>query len=150
MFDMIKKILTTSPSKDANAETSQQRLQVATCALFVEMAMIDGDFSNEERTSILNIMNDLFDVTTEQTQEIIEAASAEVDNSIDSWYFTNLLNTSFSKPERVTIVEYLWKLVLADGHMDKHEAYLTKKVSGLLKLSHEEFISAKQKALRRD
>jgi len=46
-------------------------------------------------------------------------------------------------------MELVWKLVYADGILDKHEDYLAHKLAKLLRLSHRELIDAKLKALGR-
>jgi uncharacterized tellurite resistance protein B-like protein len=150
MLDMIKKLLGADNANESADINDQSNLQVATCALFVEMALIDGEFTDDERNSIIDIMGETFSLSSDQTTEIIKAAVTKVEQSVDSWQITKYLNENLSKANRVIIVENLWRLVLADGHMDKHETYLTNKVSGLLKLSHEEYIAAKQKALQKN
>lgn len=147
MFETIKKMIlgTSSNAPDDHAKN----IQIATCALFVEMSQADGEFSKIEHDSIIKIMQTMFALSPEETKLIMETASTEVDESIDSWKFTSFLNNNLPKKDRVAIVEHIWDLVFADGHLDTHELYLTNKLGGLLKLSHDENIAAKEKALKK-
>ena len=110
------------------------------------MANIDGDFSAEERDTIVNLMKDHHDVSEEETHAVIDTAHAELEKSVDLWTFTNQINQHYSIEEKQEIVEFLWRLTHADGVADPHEEYLTRRVTKLLRLSHKDFIVAKLRA----
>ena len=48
--------------------------------------------------------------------------------------------------DKIKILEMLWGLVYADGHMDKYEESLMRKITPLIGLGHGEMIQAKLKA----
>ena len=80
---------------EAQTDSPEQRghsISVATCALFLEMATIDGEFSDEERGNILSILEKEFQLSHEDAAELIEAAREELKQSIDLWKFSNLIN----------------------------------------------------------
>ena len=77
----------------------------------------------------------------------MKSSQKELDGSIDLWQFTNLVNENYSRYEKINIVEMIWKIVYADGKLDKHEDYLVHKLGKLLRLSHKELINAKLKVL---
>ena len=126
---------------------SDHDIRIATCALFLEIAGIDGEFSKEERHQILSVLKTNYQLSDEYAAELIEAAQEELDRSIDLWHFTNLINQHYSEEERVQIVEMVWRIVYVDGRLDKHEDYLMHKLSKLLRLSHGQLIDAKMKVL---
>ena len=66
-----------------------------------------------------------------------------MNRSIDLWQFTNLINQNYSTDEKLQIIETMWKIVYADGRLDKHEDYLVHKLSNLLRLTHKQLIDAK-------
>ena len=148
MIDYLKKYFfeTQATSCDSGGVTHQRKISVATCALLVEMANIDGDFSSEERDTIVNLMKDHHDISEEEADAIIETAHAELEKSVDLWTFTNQINQHYSIEEKQEIVEFLWRLTHADGVADPHEEYLTRRVTKLLRLSHKDFIVAKMRA----
>ena len=138
-----------APEAGEKKETDEKRLQVATCALFLEMAKMDDEFSDDERERILSILKKEFGLTDERAEELIGLAELELKASVDLWQFTNLINDAYSPEEKVKIMEMIWRVVYADGHLDKHEDYLVKKLTKLLNLRHREMIDAKLRVLGR-
>ena len=133
-------------AKDTRADLGDVR--IAACALFLEMARVDGEFSDVERSRVLAILKNEYHLSDGDALQIIEATDQELEQSIDLWQFTKRINQRHSDEEKINIIEMLWKIVYADGTMDKHERYLVHKLSGLLRLSHEELIDAKVRVIR--
>jgi uncharacterized tellurite resistance protein B-like protein len=126
---------------------AEEDLTIATCALFLEIASIDNEFSETERASILELIRTEYGLSEQQSEEVARRAAAELEGSIDLWQFTNILNENYSEAERIRVVELLWKVVYADGKLDKHEDYLIHKLAGLLRLTHKQLIAAKLKVI---
>ena len=152
MIDLVKKFFGQIKLQDSAAEPREavHDVRVATCALFLEMATIDGEFSDSERTGILSLLKEKYNLEDENADALIEASREEVKKSIDYWRFAKLINDNYSREEKKQIVEMLWTILYADGTVDKHEDYLVRKLSNLLRLDHEELIDAKLKILHGD
>jgi uncharacterized tellurite resistance protein B-like protein len=149
MIDLVKKFLGKSSSdvSGAEKETTSHDVRIATCALLLEMAHIDGEFSELERESIINIIKKDYDLSDEHAVALIEAAGEELKRSIDLWKFARLINQNYSTDEKIEIIEMVWKVIYTDGKLDKHEDYLVHKLANLLRLTHKELIDAKAKVL---
>jgi uncharacterized tellurite resistance protein B-like protein len=149
MFDLVKKFFSKedSPGAEKGEEKTGHHIQVATCALLLEMANIDGEFSDAEKESIVAILKKDFSLTDEPAQALIEASHDELNGSIDLWKFTNLINQNYSRQEKQQIIETVWRVAYIDGRLDKHEDYLMHKLANLLRLTHKELIDAKVKVL---
>lgn len=117
--------------------------KVATCAVLLEMAKIDGEFSNEEQEMIVEMLIESFSLSREEINEIIDTANMEIKGSIDYWHFTDLINRNYSREEKKEVIKMVWKVVYADNKLDKYEDYLVHKLADLLKLTHEELIEKK-------
>lgn len=149
MIDLIKKFL----GSEADTDTTSQQgvgahdIHVAACALLLEMATIDGEFSAVERSHILKILINEYDFSEETAAAFMAASEKELDNSVDLWQFARTINEHYSANEKIRVMELIWKVVYADGHLDQHEDYLAHKVSKLLRLSHSQLIEAKLKVL---
>jgi len=126
---------------------SAHDIQVATCALFLELASIDGEFSREERDSILALLKAEFQLSNEDVQALTAEAEKQLRDKIDMWQFTNLINQNYSDDEKIRVVELLWRIVYSDGRLDAHEDYLLHKLAKLLRLQHDQLIDAKLKIL---
>tara|TARA_B100000959_G_scaffold137717_1_gene144750 strand:+ start:691 stop:1149 length:459 start_codon:yes stop_codon:yes gene_type:complete len=149
MINLVKKFFgkNNSDGSDKENKESAHDVRLATCALFLEMANIDGEFSKEEQESVTSMLKEKFQLSDEYTTELMKISRKELDGSIDLWQFTNLVNQNYSRDEKISIVEMIWKIVYADGKLDKHEDYLVHKLGKLLRLSHKELINTKMKVL---
>ena len=50
--------------------------------------------------------------------------------------------------ERISVVEILWKIILADGEIDQYESNLISRICGLLHITGPESSEAKKRALK--
>ena len=142
---MIQKLLryfqdpqTTEPDIDP-----KERLRVATCALLVEVAQSDSDFSEIEKDRIISIMREHFNLSESSAQVLLESAQEEVRESVQLWPFTRLINDNYSIEDKEKVMEMVWRVVYADGKLDRYEDHLTHRIASLLNLSHKQLIDAK-------
>jgi uncharacterized tellurite resistance protein B-like protein len=150
VIDLMKKFFSKdsiSPSQEPRKGTSHD-VRVATCALFLEMAHIDGEFSDTEREHIIQALKKDHGLSEEAVAELLNASQKELKGSIDLWQFTNLINQNYTLEEKIRIIEMVWQLAYTDGTLDKHEDYLLHKMANLLRLSHKQLIEAKLKVLQ--
>ncbi len=148
MIDRLKRFFGLEPDEgpDAAGATPFHDIHVATCALLLEIAHIDGEFSEAEQEIIMNTLTGGLGVTEEDSLALMDAAREEIKKSIDLWHFTNLINERYTQEEKVRIMETVWKVIYADGLLEKHEDYLVHSLAKLLRLSHRQLIDAKLKA----
>ena len=149
MRDIVKQFFSkTAPlaAKNADRETGHD-VRVAACALFVEMARIDEEFTKAEMDTILAIVQERYGLSREHADALVAEADKELDKSVDLWQFARLINENYSADEKIEIIEILWRMVFVDGKMDRYEHYLMNKLKNLLRLSHDQLIAAKLKVL---
>ena len=149
MLNVMKKFFQQDAAPEDKVEIKEEdraeRIQVATCALLLEVANSDDEFSDIERDNIIQILEKDFELSDEYAKELLELSDKEREESIDLWQFTNLINEHYSIEEKIKIIEMVWKVIYADGKLDKHEDHLAHKLSNLLKLTHKQLIDAKLK-----
>lgn len=150
----LKKILlktqsTPSPEPSTEAKEELEKIQVATCALLLEVARSDNEFSSLEKDTVNSILNKEFNIPPQAIQELIEFTEGKLKESVDLWEFTHLINENFSKQEKIKTIEWMWKVIYADEKLSGYEDHLVHKLARLLNLDHEELIQAKLKVLKR-
>jgi len=128
--------------KNAKSEVS---ITIATCALLLEMAHSDDDFSNIEKKGIISILKKEYNLSDSDANELLQLAELERTDSLDLWQFTNLINKSFNVAEKQKVIEILWHVIFADGKVDQYEEQLIRKLSYLLNIDHSVMIEAKIK-----
>ena len=146
MIDLLKKMIGNKES-DIEKKTDTGDINLATCALLLELANIDGEFSEQERNNITDIFKTKYALPEEEIHELIKSSEAELEKSIDLWQFTNCINQNYSLEEKLRVIETVWEVAYSDGKLEQHEDYLAHKLATLLRLSHKQLIDAKLKIL---
>jgi len=123
--------------------------RIATCAILLEIANSDDEFSPGERVKIIEILRGKFDLSEDEARELIEISSLYINKSIDLWTFTSTINKSFSEGEKLAVLDAIWEVIYADGELSGHEDTLVHKLSFLLGLNHEQMIESKLKARKK-
>ena len=120
-----------------------KRVQIVTCALFIEVANSDEEFTDDERGLIFDLMKKQYDLSEEEIHELMELSNEQIEKSVSLYEFTDIINKNFDAEEKYAVLKNLWKLILIDGKLDKHEEYFVRKISNNLHLEHKDLISAK-------
>lgn len=140
------KALFSSQELDASPEQILDEKTVACAALLVEAAMVDGNFSDEERQIITALVEDRFIDDPALSEVLISAAEAKAIRSVELYSVTKIISQSFSYDERMDILQSIWEVVLADGRVDDFEDQLMRRLSGLIHISDRDRAFTRQKA----
>ena len=135
----------TAPAQES-PEAQVQALKLATAVLLVEVMRADPASRDAERQAVLTSLREKFALPDEELKNLLELAGQAARNASDYHQFTSRINDSVPHPEKIRIVEYLWQVAYADDHLDAHENHLISKISGLLHVTHGEYIGAKLRA----
>lgn len=135
----------------AAAEASRQsaadrKLHIAACALLLELAHADDEFSDDERNHIAAVLQRHFALDEGTAEELMQLAEAERSKAIDLFQFTNLIRNSYDLGQKTLLAEIMWGLVMADGAIARHEAFLLRRIAGLLDLETGYLAHAKSNA----
>ncbi len=146
MLGFIKNLISNNreaQSEMGNKYNSETQLQIATCALFLEIANADDDFSIEEKVFIEKTMKKEFNLDDELVAELLLHATQQTDESVSLYEFTDVINKQFGKDEKLIILKNLWRLVFADGKLDMYEESFMRTISKNLHLEHSDMIATK-------
>ncbi|PHS76713.1 MAG: hypothetical protein COB59_10595 [Rhodospirillaceae bacterium] len=146
---MLKRIKEALFSGDKNQTVArpQSDLKLASAALLVEAAVMDGQFDDAERTTIQALLQNRFELSEAETVELISDAEAAVEESSELYTLTRTIKNEFEHDERVNMIEMLWEVVYADGELDDYEANLVRRLNGLLHVSDRESGEARKRVL---
>lgn len=134
MLDSIKSFFQTNiePAQQAKTGEAGPNIELAACALLLELAHADEEFADSERRHIESAIQRHFELDAGKTKELIELADRERRQSSDLFQFTSLISNSFDEGQKMVLIEAMWGLVYADGEVAEHETYLMRKISNLL------------------
>lgn len=145
MINQIKLFFEQHLALSAPEDSSEEKLQIATVVLFLEMMYMDDKVEPEEQEIILSLIHQNFSLTTEQTTSLLELAEQQRKQATDYFQFTSLINKEYSLEQKVRLIESLWKIAFIDGKLDMDEEYLVRKIADLLHIPHTAFIMAKNR-----
>ena len=134
-FVMRRIVRPDSPARPAEGEGGPSPIQVAACALLLELAHADNEFSSAERAHIELALQRHFGLDETTVQELIELAQAERDQAVDHYQFARTITQHYDLGQRMVLAEVMWGVILADGEIARHESYLVRKLANLLDLA---------------
>ncbi|MEQ1834585.1 MAG: TerB family tellurite resistance protein [Candidatus Eisenbacteria bacterium] len=147
MLDRLRSLFAPHAAAPAAIHADPNRaLKVAACALLLEMAHADDEFSPEERTRIEHIVARHFADGPDAARELIEAADRERAQATDLFQLTSVVTRHYDEGQRLLLSELLWRVVDADGRLSEHEDYLTQKLAVLLDLRPGYLAEARKRA----
>lgn len=131
-----------------NTEPDHERtVRIAAASLLVAMTRADSKADDVELRFVRHALAGLLSISDGEVDHLLKEAEREVNESVSLYDFTKILHQQQTKEERIELVRLLWSVACADGEIDPQEELLVRKVSSLIYLSQEEFISAKKAAL---
>jgi uncharacterized tellurite resistance protein B-like protein len=134
------------PAQESVGEA--ERVRLAACALLLELAHADQEFTDDERLHIEDTLTRHFAVPLEQARELIVLAEEERRRAADLYQFTSMITANYDEGQRMVLAEAMWRLVYADGELAKHESYLMRRLSNLLELRPGYLAEARKRAER--
>jgi uncharacterized tellurite resistance protein B-like protein len=120
--------------------------QLATAALLIEVMVIDGDLDDQEMQAIAGTLSNMLDLTEEQIDQLIELSKEEVSEATSLYQFTKEINEHFDIEKKLSLMTAMWRVAFADGHLDKYEENIIRRVADLLHIRHSEYIRCKANA----
>ena len=117
------------------AASGPERVQLAACALLLELAHADGEFSPPEQEHIQRTVVRHFGLDDATAAELIRLAESERRQSLDHFQFTRLIAEQYDLGQKMVLAEIMWGVILADGKLSDHETHLVRKMASLMQLA---------------
>lgn len=152
MLSSIKKFFSSSmnpaPEKDPGA--AKKDLRLAACALLLELAHADDEFTDDERQHLESAVRRQFGLDAAEADELLQLAQEAREEAVDLWQFTNLIAENYSTGQKMVLAEIMWGLVYSDGDLASKEDYLMRKICNLLRLEPGYLAEARKKVADSD
>ena len=144
MIDKIKSFFSKNVLEPETEITSPD--QLATAALLIEVMVIDGDLDDQEMQAIAGTLANMLHLSKEQIDQLIELSKEEVAEATSLYQFTKEINEHFDIEKKLSLMTAMWRVAFADGHLDKYEENIIRRVADLLHIRHSEYIRCKANA----
>ncbi|HJO11026.1 MAG: TerB family tellurite resistance protein [Gammaproteobacteria bacterium] len=146
MINSIKSFFESKLAKTKEAEQEAelvQKVDLACAALLIEVMNSDHELDERESAEFIAVLKNTLNVDEEDINEIIKLAEDEARKATSLYEFTRLINDGFDYPQKLTLIENMWRIAFSDEKLDRYEDHLIRKVSELIYVSHSDFIKAK-------
>ena len=144
MLNKIRQLFAKNADAPEQDEIATEHL--ATAALLIEVMIIDGNLDDQELQSISQTLCKILDLTEAQVDELILLSREEVAEATSLYQFTREINDHFDLEGKMKLLTSMWRVAYADGHLDKHEEGIIRRVAALLHIRHNEYIRCKLEA----
>jgi len=136
MLSSIKRFFATSmtPAPESDPDTEKKDIRLAACALLLELANADDEFTDDERQHMESAVRRQFGLDASEAEKLLELAQEAREEAVDLWQFTNLIAENYSTGQKMVLAEIMWGLVYSDGDLASKEDYLMRKICNLLRL----------------
>jgi len=134
------------PADAPVAVTPTHRLQLATAVLLVEVMRADASFHDAERNAVLGALRQVFHLADDEAERLAELATATAQQATDLFGFTSQLNDRLDMAQKLHMVELMWRVAYADGHLADHERHVLWRVADLLHVPQGAYVNARLRA----
>jgi len=130
LFDAIKNFVADLASGEKQAGgLGDHDFRVATAALLVHAAAVDGAMSDAERGKLQSLLKRRFELDDAAANELVGEGAAADDKAVDLYH----------------LVEMMWMIAYADGVLSEYEDNLIWRVADLLGVSSTERIALRHR-----
>ncbi len=122
--------------------------RLAAAALLFHLVDIDGIIEDSESEKLRQILQARYELSDEETSELIAAAKQRDEEAVDLYGFTSVLKRTTDEAERLAIIEMMWEIVYADGHVHEFEDNTIWRVAELLGVSSRDRMTLRHKVAK--
>jgi uncharacterized tellurite resistance protein B-like protein len=134
------------PPPGAAAADDEHLLQLATAVMLVEVMRSDATFHDGERLAVLAALRDKFQLTADEAARLAELAETTARAATDLYAFTSRINERFEMPQKLKMIEHMWRVAYADGTLSAHERHVMWRIADLLHVPQGAYQHARQRA----
>jgi uncharacterized tellurite resistance protein B-like protein len=147
MLKAIRNMLDSAPS-DARAGTAQERrhLHLAVAVLLHEARRADYVEGDEESSRAEQALVEIFGLEPSDSAVLLAEGRAKAQQLTSFYAPVSVVKRDFSLPERILLVEHLWRVAFADGRLDMHEDHYVRKIAHLLYVPNTQAMLARNRA----
>ena len=146
MIGAFKRLI--SKTKDIDEISQDSDIRIACAALLSEAASMDMNFGDDEKKVIVELLRKRFEISLEESQDLLELGMKAAENGNDLLSFTKKIKDAWNSEERTKFIEMLWRVAIADEVIDPYEDMLIRRVAGLIYVNDKERGEAKKRALQ--
>ena len=130
----------------ADARAAEHTLQLATAVMLVEVMRADATFHAGEREAVQAALREQFGLGDDEAARLGELAGSAAASSTDLFSYTSRIDAAFEMPEKIRMIEHMWRVAYADGHLSEHERHVMWRIADLLHVPQGAYVHARMRA----
>ena len=134
------------PVGSASPQAIEHTLELATAVMLVEVMRADASFHAGEREAVRAALREKFRLSEDEAQRLAELAEATAKTATDLFGFTSRINDRFDMAQKLRMVELMWAVAYADGHLGEHERHVLWRIADLLHVPQGAYVNARLRA----
>ncbi len=134
------------PAAGIDAPAAEHALQLATAVMLVEVMRADSSFHAGEREAVLAALRDKFALSADEAMRLSVLAETTAQQATDLFAFTSRINECFEMPQKLRMVEHMWRVAYADGILSEHERHVLWRIADLLHVPQGAYVHARLRA----
>ena len=129
------------------APVSQQErnfeIELTGSILAYEIARADGEISQEELTVLMSEIKKIAIKVGKSPEDIFNILKEFSDQSVSFHEFIEDINKEFLKDEKLSLIDFLWRIAYADSILETHEERLVRRIADLIHIKDIEVLKIK-------
>ena len=138
MFSFFKK-----SGQQIQHEEPSFEIELTAAVLAYEIARIDGDISSDELKILMEEIKIIANKVGKEESEILRIIEIYSNDSVSFYEFVEDINKGYTKNEKLTLLEFMWKIAYADGNLDVDEERLIRRLADMIKIKDMEVLKLK-------
>ena len=143
MFNFFKKSQQKNIPENVN---SSFEIELTAAVLAYEIARIDGEISNEELNILMKEIQTIANKVNKDEKEILKIIEVYSNDSVSFYEFIEDINKNYTKDDKLSLLNFMWKIAYADGTLEVNEEKLIRRLADLIKIKDLEVLKLKDDA----
>ena len=147
MLDKLRHFISdvVSPAGHENRTFADNDYRLAATALLIHVISLDGEPSETEKRKLHALLEYRFDLDPGTADKLIADATLVEGEAVDLYHFTSVIMRAVNEEGRLRIIEMMWELVFADGHVSGFEDNIVWRAADLLGISSRDRLNLKHR-----
>jgi len=142
MFNFFKK----TKKENKKTESPSFELELTASVLAYEIARSDGKISAEELSTLMEEIEKISEKVGKDKFEILKTVELYSKDSVSFHEFIEDINDNYTKNEKISLIDFMWRTAYADGMLDTDEERLVRRVADLINIKDVEVLKLKDKS----
>ena len=138
MFNFFKKT-----SQKIKKEEPSFEIELTAAVLAYEIARIDGNISSDELSIIMEEIKAISRKVGKKESEILKIIEIYSKDSVSFYEFVEDINKNYTKSDKLSLLQFMWRIAYADGNLDVDEEKLIRRLAVMIKIKDIEVLKLK-------